>query len=57
MDSVDYVLPEIPQCPGCGFEAEVEEYYRRISDKVRVGYLCSCGAVVINGVVQGFGRR
>lgn len=38
-------------CPGCGLEPEVVRYYRRISDKVRVGYDCTCGAHVIDGVV------
>lgn len=43
-------------CAGCGFEPEVVTYYRRNFDKVRVGYECTCGAIVINGVVMGFSR-
>lgn len=45
-------------CPGCGLEPDVVTYYRRKSDKVRVGYDCSCGAHVIDGVVihMGAGR-
>lgn len=42
-------------CPGCGFEPEVMTYYRRNADKVRVGYVCRCGAHVINGVVIAMG--
>lgn len=45
-------LSEAPECPGCGLEPEVLHYYRCAAHKVRVGYACRCGAVIIKGVVQ-----
>lgn len=38
-------------CPGCGCEPEINGYYRRNGE--RVGYWCSCGAIVIDGLMQG----
>jgi hypothetical protein len=55
MDEATVALHSAP-CPGCGLEPEVKTYYRRKADKVRCGYLCSCGAIVINGIVEGYGR-
>lgn len=49
-------LHETP-CPGCGFEPEVVTYYRDKRTKVRCGYQCGCGALVIEGVVQAMGMR
>lgn len=40
-------------CPWCGCEPDAVAYWRRKSDKVRVGYTCSCGARVISGQVIG----
>lgn len=54
IDDGTTALHETP-CPGCGLEPEVVRYYRRISDKVRVGYDCECGAHVIDGVVLHMG--
>jgi hypothetical protein len=54
LDEATRALHENP-CPGCGFEPEVVNYYRRKSDKVRVGYDCTCGAHVVNGVVLHMG--
>lgn len=42
------------RCPGCGLEPEVEDYLRDKLTKERVGYICRCGAEVINGVVNIF---
>jgi hypothetical protein len=53
VDEVTAALHAEP-CPGCGCEPEVEVYWRRISDKVRIGYTCRCGARVIDGVVCGY---
>lgn len=53
MDAATLALHDGP-CPGCGLEPEVTAYWRRIADKVRVGYACTCGARVINGVVCGY---
>lgn len=53
-DSDTYVLPDAPECPGCGLEAEVETYWREAKTHKRVGYTCSCKAVVLYGVVQLF---
>lgn len=44
-------------CPGCGLEPDVVSYYRDTATKVRRGYHCECGAVVIDGVVQTMGMR
>lgn len=41
-------------CPGCGCEPEVVNYWRR--DGLRVGYVCSCGASVIDGLMVGSAR-
>jgi hypothetical protein len=41
------------ECPGCGLEPEVRNYYRDTKTKIRCGYHCSCGAVVINGLMVG----
>lgn len=58
----DGVLSAIPidaLCLGCGQEPEVVEYYTRTYKrdgepvKVRVGYHCTCGAVVIDGMSEG----
>lgn len=38
-------------CLGCGCEPEVVQYFRR--GTVRVGYQCSCGAVVVDGMYEG----
>lgn len=50
MDEATQRLHEIP-CPGCGFEPDVVRYFRRIVDQVRIGYDCTCGAHVENGVM------
>jgi hypothetical protein len=55
MDDHTRKLHEHP-CPGCGFEPEVRTYIRRKGDRVRVGYECACGAVVIDGVVVDAGH-
>jgi hypothetical protein len=55
------LLEDVPTCVGCHLEVEVAEYfvrtYVRKSDgepiKVRVGYHCSCGAVVVDGMYEG----
>lgn len=55
------LLDPTEACLGCGVEPEVESYfirrYPRSSDKVlvsvRVGYHCSCGAVVVDGMFEG----
>lgn len=39
------------RCPGCGCEPEVTEFYLRAD--VRVGYDCTCGVMVIDGLVVG----
>lgn len=52
MDEITRKLHEQP-CPGCGCEPEVVTYVRRKSDKVRVGYECTCGTTVVNGIVTG----
>lgn len=54
-DTATEALHDQP-CPGCGMEPEVRHYWRRKSDKIRVGYECGCGAVVIHGILQGYGR-
>lgn len=41
-------------CPGCGCEPEVANYWRR--GGVRVGYVCTCGASVIDGLLVGHTR-
>lgn len=41
------------QCLGCGFEVEATGFYNR--RETLVGYICSCGAMVIDEVVIGFG--
>lgn len=46
-----YKLPETPECPGCGCEAEVVHYYRETASKVRIGYRCTCGALVQYGTL------
>ena len=40
-------------CPGCGLEPEVEKYLRDTATKVRRGYVCSCGATVVDGLLVG----
>lgn len=42
-------------CPGCGCEPEARSYYRRAGH--RIGYHCTCGAVVIDGIVTDSGIR
>jgi hypothetical protein len=49
----EYVLPDVPTCPGCGLEPEVECYWRETDTKKRVGFTCGCGARVMYGIVQG----
>lgn len=44
------------RCPGCGLEPEVENYLRTKDTHERVGYVCRCGAQVVDGVVQFFHR-
>lgn len=52
-------IPDATACPSCGCEPEITNYYvkkmRRTSDgteiSVRVGYRCTCTAVVIDGLV------
>jgi hypothetical protein len=46
-DEATRALHEAP-CPGCGCEPEVVAYYRR--GPRRVGFHCTCGAVVIDGL-------
>lgn len=46
-------LEDVPTCPGCGLEPEVVSYYRCKGCKVRVGFICTCGAHVVQGVVLG----
>jgi hypothetical protein len=53
----DYELSDAPECPGCGLEAEVEQYYREAVSKKRIGYVCSCGTAVQYGIVVGQGMR
>lgn len=40
-------------CPGCGCEPEVHTYYRDKATGLRRGYHCTCGAVVIDGMMTG----
>lgn len=40
-------------CPGCGVEPEVRAYYRRTPSGIRCGYQCTCGAIVIDGIMTG----
>lgn len=44
----------ILECPSCGLEPEIQTYYRDKATGRRVGYLCTCKAVVIGGVVVQF---
>lgn len=53
MDEATAALHEQP-CPGCGCEPDVFTYIRNAATKVRVGYHCSCGAIVVNGVMVDF---
>lgn len=41
-------------CPGCGCEPEVVSYWKR--GELRVGYVCTCGASVVDGLLVGHGR-
>jgi hypothetical protein len=54
VDRESYTLPDVPTCPGCGMEPEVETYWKERATGKRVGYTCMCGARVIYGVIQGF---
>jgi len=53
--TIDPTLP----CLGCGVEPErAATFIRTLREdgadvKVRVGYHCSCGTVVVDGLVQG----
>jgi len=49
---MDPLLIDPVACPGCGLDPEISAYYRR--GNKRVGYQCTCGAVVIDGIVQCF---
>lgn len=40
-------------CPGCGVEPEVRVYYRDVKTKIRRGYHCTCGAIVVDGMMLG----
>lgn len=51
-EAATLALHEVP-CPGCGLEPDVKTYYRDAHTKIRCGYHCSCGAVVINGLMVG----
>jgi len=48
-----YTLPDAPECPCCGCEAEVEHYLREVDTKIRVGFKCTCGAIVQYGHLAG----
>lgn len=50
MDDATRALHETP-CPGCGLEPEVTTYWKRAG--VRVGYVCTCRASVIDGLMVG----
>lgn len=39
------------KCPGCELEPEIETYLRDTRTKIRVGYICQCGAEVVDGAV------
>jgi len=41
-------------CPGCGCEPEVVNYFRRGKTLMakRIGYTCTCGTIVIDGIVM-----
>lgn len=56
-DQSTYVLPDAPECPGCGLEADVTTYYTVKGEmpKRRVGYTCVCGTRVVFGIVQTMG--
>lgn len=40
-------------CPGCGCEPEVTHYLRDEVTKVRRGYVCTCRATVVDGMLTG----
>lgn len=51
-DAATAAIHENP-CPGCGCEPEVKVYWRDAKTKIRRGYHCSCGAMVIDGLMVG----
>lgn len=60
-DGVRTTINPADNCLVCGVEPDVVDYFirnlRRSSDgvveKVRVGYWCHCGGVVVDGIVEG----
>jgi len=52
MDAATVALHSRP-CPGCGYEPEITGYIRDAVTKVRRGYYCPCGAVVVDGIMVG----
>ena len=42
---------EITACPGCGCEPEIKRSIIDTNTKKFVGYVCTCGAQVINGII------
>ena len=48
-------------CLGCGVEPEVRSYFTRtltrtadkVAEVVRVGYHCTCGTIVVDGMAEG----
>lgn len=45
------------KCPGCGCEPEVQSYYVTRGTTSRRGYACTCGTVVVDGIVMAQGIR
>lgn len=46
------VSKSIQTCPGCGCEPEIQTYYvEKTKERKRIGYHCSCGAMVQYGIL------
>ena len=45
--------PPAGPCPGCGCEPEVKAYLRDSMTKEQRGYVCACGATVVDGYLTG----
>lgn len=42
-----------PECHACGCEADVVSYLRDAITKQRVGFVCSCRATTVHGIISG----